>query len=39
MTFNCEKCERVFNREIDLTRHMNRKILCDRQLKCTAVLH
>jgi uncharacterized C2H2 Zn-finger protein len=34
MSFNCEKCERVFNRQNHLDKHMNRKIPCDRKLKC-----
>lgn len=34
MTFQCDKCDKIFNREIDLNRHMNRKIPCNRKLQC-----
>jgi uncharacterized C2H2 Zn-finger protein len=33
-TFRCTKCPKVFERELYLTRHLNRKIPCNRQLKC-----
>ena len=34
MQFNCDKCDKKFTREIDLSRHNNRKIPCDRVLVC-----
>lgn len=34
MTYSCIKCDKIFNREIDLERHNNRKIPCDRKLQC-----
>ena len=34
MSFTCEKCGKICDREIDLKRHMGRKIPCDRQLVC-----
>ena len=34
MSFKCTKCEKVFTRDIDLTRHLNRKIPCDREINC-----
>ena len=30
----CSKCNKVFKRNIDLNRHINRKIPCDRKLEC-----
>jgi uncharacterized C2H2 Zn-finger protein len=34
MTFQCTNCEKIFNRNIDLDRHNDRKIPCDRILQC-----
>ena len=34
ISFQCEKCDKVFKRVIDLTRHKARKIPCNRDLKC-----
>ena len=34
MSFPCSKCNKVFKRNIDLNRHINRKIPCDRKLEC-----
>ena len=34
MTFSCDKCEKVFEREEHLTRHSSRKLPCDRNLAC-----
>ena len=35
MTFQCEKCEKIFARELYFIRHTNRKIPCNRNLSCT----
>lgn len=32
--YNCTKCSRIFSRQIDLDRHMERKIPCDRTFTC-----
>lgn len=34
MSVNCIKCNRIFTRQTHLTRHLNRKIPCDRKLEC-----
>jgi hypothetical protein len=34
MTFQCEKCDKKFERQVDLTRHNERKIPCIRDLTC-----
>jgi hypothetical protein len=34
MTFQCDKCDKIFNREEHLTRHNTRKIPCNRDLTC-----
>jgi hypothetical protein len=34
MINTCVKCGKTYNREIDLCRHMNRKIPCNRKLSC-----
>ena len=34
MAFNCNKCTKIFSRQIDLTRHMNRKTPCYKNLAC-----
>jgi uncharacterized C2H2 Zn-finger protein len=34
MTFQCEKCDKLFDREEHLTRHNDRKIPCNRVLSC-----
>ena len=34
MSIVCDKCDKIFKRNIDLNRHMNRKIPCDRKLEC-----
>jgi uncharacterized C2H2 Zn-finger protein len=34
MTIICIKCDKIFKRNIDLNRHINRKIPCDRKLEC-----
>lgn len=34
MSFICSKCDKIFTRNIDLIRHNNRKIPCDRKLEC-----
>jgi hypothetical protein len=34
MTFQCDKCDKIFNREEHLTRHNTRKIPCHRDLTC-----
>ena len=34
MSFNCDKCEKIFQREEHLNRHLNRKIPCDREISC-----
>jgi len=34
MSFNCDKCEKIFKRQRHLDQHTNRKIPCDRNLMC-----
>ena len=34
MTFQCINCEKIFERQLYLDRHMSRKIPCDRILQC-----
>jgi uncharacterized C2H2 Zn-finger protein len=34
MSFTCEKCDKTFDRKIDLERHVNRKTPCYTELKC-----
>ena len=34
MTFQCEKCDKKFERQLYLTRHNERKIPCNRDLTC-----
>ena len=34
MSYSCESCNKTFLRPVDLDRHKNRKIPCDRQLIC-----
>lgn len=34
MVFNCEKCDSVFQRQVDLNRHKNRKNPCYTKLTC-----
>ena len=35
MPFSCEKCNKIFQRKIDLERHNARKIQCDRKIMCS----
>lgn len=34
MAFQCNKCDKVFYRQLHLDQHMSRKIPCNRELKC-----
>lgn len=34
MTFQCDKCEKIFERKLYFDRHISRKIPCNRELKC-----
>ena len=34
MSFQCKKCDKIFLRNIDMDRHISRKISCDRYLSC-----
>jgi len=38
MSFTCDKCGKICDREIDLERHMNRKIPCNREISCILCL-
>lgn len=38
MAFKCEKCESIFQRQVDLNRHKNRKNPCYTELKCERCL-
>ena len=33
-TYDCNLCNKIFSRQIDLDRHMKRKIPCNRKLIC-----
>ena len=34
MSFSCDKCKKVFKRQLHLDQHMNRKIQCNREIMC-----
>lgn len=34
MSFTCNKCTRIFKRQVYLNQHNNRKIPCDREISC-----
>ncbi len=34
ITYKCNRCDKLFNRKTDYTRHLNRKNKCDQNAKC-----
>ena len=34
MSFSCDKCKKVFKRQLHLDQHMNSKIQCNREIMC-----
>ena len=34
MSFSCDKCKKVFKRQLHLDQYMNRKIPCNREIMC-----